>query len=238
MNSTLDSRLPTPEWAVGILTAPRPTETLCRTMASLVDAGWDRAAIFAEPGSALPAVDPDYWEIIQRPEQLGAWRNWIEGLRHLVDSRPDAEFCLMVQDDVVFARNVRQYIDQSWPRGKGPTAIVSPYRPGAYKRAMKPGWQRTCQGWCLVGALCWAIPRRSAEAILRDLGNVEATHRIDARVGQWAARADRHVWYHAPSLAQHTGNANSALGDTLVGDLRQAGDFVGEQADATVFLTK
>ena len=45
-------------WAVGITTAPRPAETLTRTMESLVDAGWDRATIYAEPASPLPLVDP------------------------------------------------------------------------------------------------------------------------------------------------------------------------------------
>jgi len=36
----------------------------------------------------------------------------------------------------------------------------------------------------------------------------------------------------------HIGNRNSALGDKLVTDIRRAGDFVGERADATVFLAK
>jgi len=109
---------PTPHWAVGILTSPRPKETLTRTMASLVAAGWDRATIFAEPGSTLPVVDPDYWTIRQHAARKHAWRNWIEGLGHLVDVYPDAGYFLMVQDDVVFARNVRRYIERTWPHGK------------------------------------------------------------------------------------------------------------------------
>ncbi len=66
--------------------------------------------------------------------------------------------------------------------------------------------------------------------MLCDLGRVRANRRIDARVGQWARAAGRTVWYHTPSLVQHLGSGNSALGDPAVNDLRRAVDFIGEES--------
>ena len=66
--------------------------------------------------------------------------------------------------------------------------------------------------------------------MLDDLGPVEARSRIDARVGRWAAENQRSVWYHTPSLVQHTGSGNSALGDPLITSLRVAADFIGEDS--------
>ncbi len=81
-----------------------------------------------------------------------------------------------------------------------------------------------------MGALKWAIPPRSARAILADLGHVEASRNIDARIGLWAQDTGQSVWCHTPSLAQHIGNGNSALGDPSTDSLRRAVDFPGQDA--------
>jgi hypothetical protein len=66
--------------------------------------------------------------------------------------------------------------------------------------------------------------------MLADLGGVESFRRVDAIVGRWAIEAGLDCWYHTPSLAQHIGLRNSALGDDSVNELREAHDFVGEDA--------
>ena len=63
-----------------------------------------------------------------------------------------------------------------------------------------------------------------------------ATDNFEAglKIGEWAARSGRTTWYHAPSLAQHVADENSALAihppDAY---LRTASDFPGVDFDAT-----
>ena len=203
-------------WAVAVTTAPRPVPTLNRTLASLGRAGFDGVQVFDDAG------------------RKGAWPNWLLAVQTLLQRHAEADALLLCQDDAVFCRGLREYLDRTlWPdAGERPgVALCSPYCPGPYRRKQS-GWHQQKRGWYLVGALCWALPRRAAEAVLRDLGTVRANDRIDARVGKWASETDRSVWYHSPSLVQHVGNENSALGDCLAGDLRRATDFIGENGTA------
>ena len=195
-------------WAVGVTTAPRPLSTLRRATTSLERAGFAGAQVFDDA------------------DRCGAWPNWLRALRCLLRQHPDAEAVLICQDDIVCCQDLREYLDRTlWPGRE--VALCSPYCPGPYRRA-QTGWHEQRRGWALVGALCWALPRGAAEAVLDDLGEVRARSRIDARVGRWAAQTRRTVWYHTPSLVQHVGNRNSALGDVLDTNLRRAVDFVGE----------
>ena len=199
------------QWAVGLTTAPRPEPTLERTRASLQKAGWPDFHVFDDVG------------------QAGAWRNWIEGLGELIRRHPDADAYLMAQDDAIFCRRLRAYLEKTlWPAPD--VALCSPYCPTPYRRRRR-GWHEESHGWNLIGAVCWVLPPRSAQAIVAKLSGVEASRRIDARIGQWAAGAGRSVWYHTPSLVQHGGVGNSALGDENASDLRIAADFLGEDAE-------
>jgi hypothetical protein len=197
-------------WAVGVTTAPRLKSTLRRTIESLGRAGWPRCCVFEDT------------------DRKGAWPNWLDALGTLLDHYPTADAIMLVQDDAIFCRCIRPYLEATlWPARDA--ALCSPYCPAPYRRQQR-GWHQENRGWFLVGAVCWAIPRESAVAIVRDLGQVQAKSRIDARVGQWAQRTGRSVWYHTPSLVQHAGNNNSALGDPSTDWLRSAADFIGEDA--------
>ena len=199
------------QWAVSVTTAPRPTPTLSRTLASLERAGFAEATVLNDAG------------------RDGAWPNWLQAVRVALAARPRAESLLICQDDVVCCSGLREYLDRTlWPSDC--VAICSPYCPGAY-RQRRQGWRLQRRGWHLVGALCWAVPRAAAEAILCDLGQVEAQRHVDARIGKWAADTGRTVWYHTPSLVQHEGIGNSALGDPTDNTLRRAVDFVGEAVE-------
>jgi len=198
-------------WAVGLTTAPRPEPTLERTRASLHKAGWTDCHVFDDSHKA------------------GAWPNWISGLRSLIDGHPDADAYMMVQDDAAFCRGLRAYLEQTlWPAAN--VALCSPYCPTPYKKP-KRGWHEENNGWNLAGAVCWVLPPDSARTIIAQLGQVEAKDRIDARIGQWAENVNRSVWYHTPSLVQHSGVGNSALGDENIDSLRIAADFLGEDAE-------
>jgi len=196
------------DWAVAVATAPRPEATLQRTLASLRLAGWSRCEVVADVTGA------------------GSWPTWTRTLRKLLEQHPEADAYMTVQDDAVFCRGLRDYLDDSlWPTGD--VALCSPYCPTPY-RSKTSGWHKEDRGWHLVGAVCWVIPAAAARSIIAELGNVQARSRIDARIGRWAAQNRRSVWYHSPSLVQHIGSGNSALGDPLIISLRRAADFIGE----------
>lgn len=199
-------------WAVGVTTAPRPNPTFQRTLAGLHRAGWDDVRVFDD---VLP---------------VGAWSNWLRALGGLLEEKPQADAYLIVQDDVIFCRKLRAYLEATlWPASD--VAVCSPYCPTPYV-GPQSGWHDERRGWSLVGALIWAIPPRVARAILADLGHVKANRRIDARIGLWAQDTGRSVWFHTPSLAQHVGNGNSALGDPSTNSLRRAADFPGQDVSA------
>jgi len=196
------------QWGVAVTTAPRPKPTLERSLKSLQAAGF-----------ASPLVVAD-------GEGAGSWPTWLAALGQIVDTRPEATAYMVVQDDGVFCRGLRAYLEQTlWPSVT--TALCSPYCPGAYRRSV--GWHPENHGWSLVGAQCWAIPPGAARRMLADLSGVASRSRVDAIVGRWAKAAGLDCWYHTPSLAQHAGLRNSALGDNLVNELRRAHDFLGEQ---------
>jgi hypothetical protein len=195
-------------WAIGVITAPRPLPTRERTLASLAQAG------FVEP------------LVCEDSQRRGSWPNWLQAVRGLLQGQPHADVLLLCEDDVIFCRGLRAYLQRSlWPEER--VALCSPYCPAAY-RAEFVGWHRERRGACLVGSQCWAMPRHAAAALLADLGNAASGRHIDARVGHWAAQTGRSVWYHTPSLGQHLGEENSALGNNQVSDLRHAVDFIGE----------
>lgn len=195
-------------WAVGLTTAPRPEPTLQQTLHSLQAAGWPDCRLFDDA------------------KRAGAWPNWIAGLRTLLAEYPNAEAYMLVQDDAIFCRRLRRYLEKTlWPASN--LALCSPYCPAPYRKS-EHGWHQQDRGWNLVGAVCWVIPPHSARSIIADLAHVQARNRIDARIGQWAKNVGRSVWYHTPSLVQHIGSGNSALGDPLINSLRKAADFIGE----------
>lgn len=119
-----------PDWAVGVTTSPRATSYLNETLASLINAGWTDISIFAEPESNLSGL-AESLHVVQRPQRLGAWLNWKAALRQLLDDHLQADKIMVVQDDTVFCRNVRSYLDASlWPADD--VGIVSVYTPRLY----------------------------------------------------------------------------------------------------------
>jgi hypothetical protein len=206
-------------WAVAVTTAPRPIATLPRTLESLERAGWSDFRVFPDTAG------------------IGAWRNWIEALATLIAQQPDADAFAVVQDDVVFCRGLRAYLEQTlWPAVRR-VALCSPFTPAAYherRRGWNVRWPPPNQ--FLVAAQVWIFPPESARAIVRDLGHIQAHKGIDGRVGLWAERTRRSVWYHTPSLAQHIADTNSAIGNPPVASLRIADDFIGEEAEPGIWI--
>ena len=207
--------------ATVVLTAPRPRATLQRTLNSLKAAGWADY-----PGSA-PAI-----ETCHDRASSGHFRAYMGALRWAIDRRPEADAYFIVEDDVVFCRGLRSYLQQTlWPGPVEKTALCSPYCPKAYRQERR-GWNdaQSKRGFYLAGSQAWIFPPKAARAILAELAPLKSIHNADWEIGKWADATGREVWHHTPSLAQHVGLGNSALGDDSTTDIRLATDFIGEGA--------
>lgn len=220
-------------WAVGITAAPRPgPPTLPRTLESLSKAGFPAPIVFAEPNTPTEGAQGMAY-VSRNPTRLGAWHNFLHALRVLVDRHPTAAALVVAQDDVMVCQGLQDYLKATlWPGPVDRVAMVSPYTAGPNRAACR-GWNLRLDGFYAVGALFCVFPVEAARRLLTDLSekfpNVPSEKRIDAKIGRWAAHRNLSIWRHTPSLGQHIGNGNSALGDPLKSSLRMAADFPGQQ---------
>jgi hypothetical protein len=213
--------------------APRPGgSTASETLGSLEAAGFEGVHVFAEPETRFDSI-PGGGTVHCNDHQKGAWRNWIEGLRWLLNSATDVDAFLMVQDDVVFCRGIRELMERVlWPSPH--VAFASLYTPAAFK--FPTGWNLLNHGWYHCGALAWIMPPAHARGMVAALGDVQADKQIDARVGKWALDKGLRTWTIYPSLCDHTGVGNSALDNHETGVGRRSGSFPGPEFDARTLV--
>jgi len=218
-------------WAVGMTTAPRKQPTILRTLHSLLDAGWNDLRLFAEPGSEIPDAFSRL-PISQRDTRLGAFPNWYLALSELVMREPQADAYLLCQDDVLFAQGLRSYLEERlWPAER--LGVVSIYSAGSQSTRGPDGFHIDNRGWDVGGALALIFPSSAARAFLshpyvlkhRQRGPEEGMHFIDAVVGTWCQRTGFPFYLHAPSLAQHIGDASTLFSGAANDGPRQAGAF-------------
>lgn len=215
-------------WAVGVTTAPRPEPTLARTLASLADAGWPEFHVFADGETSVPMSK----HLTLRLPAVGAFPNWVLALEELVQRHVHASHYLLVQDDVIFCRNVRAYVE-----GLDLDGLVSLYR-----SARHPGVDtyRHQDGHRFIGALAIVIPQQDARRLVASrlavdhrLRRTRSTDLIDGALGKWCCDNGTPLWVHGPSLVQHTGHTS-----TLGHQEAPASTFPGEAFDATRLATK
>ena len=149
-------------WAVGLTTAPAP-----RAHAGALSGEPGRrrlglAHCICRTGSgAARARSP--LELVRRAAPLGVIGNWLLGLSELLVREPAADAYLMVQDDVVFCRNVRGYLERTlWPAQR--VGLASVYRPGVYG-SPQAGLAPVDVGRGLMGALTYVFPPPAARQL-------------------------------------------------------------------------
>jgi len=204
-----------------VLTCPRPGEsTLQRTLDSLQAAGFDPPLVWRDSGESR--------------KQFVAW---IAGVQSLMTKRPDADAYFLVEDDVVFCRNTRAVLG-SWPDDPEKIAIVSPYTPSTYVIDAK-GWHVESRGLFLCTGQSWLMPALTLRRVAGDLRHLLTSPSTlrggDYLVGEWAKQNSMLTYFHVPSLGQHIGLGNSAVGGYVLDDSprRKASDFLGEDFDAS-----
>lgn len=227
-------------WAVGMTTAPRAARTLHRTLRSLRKAGWtEHVHLFAETGTrtwAARLIGGPLVAIRRKGPALGAWSNFFLGLQELYLRQPDADAYLMVQDDVIFCRDLRAYLeDKLWPKG-GRTGVVSLHTPRHFAPEKNTGFFHSELGWKAWGAQALIFSNDSVRAFLSDSkviehrqkGILDGTKNVDSVIGDWCSRTKHHFWMHAPSLAEHVGATSTLWPDLGLEGRRSSADFPGE----------
>jgi hypothetical protein len=208
-------------WQVGVTAVSERKSTLLpRTLAGLAKAGWDSPRLFVDGGTC------DDWKGSQYPvtvrDKLHGLGNWWLGLHELYARNPMADRFMMVEDDVLFLPNVRQYLDAlTWP-GEGYLNLYT--APGNTPVAAgRQGFFKVPVHHMGLGALALMFNRDSITKILASAYFVEAFRPIDlktmtrkpnphrARMHQdgHAAKAMKAIGWseycHFPSIVQHLG---------------------------------
>ncbi len=224
-------------WAVAVVTAPRRSPTLARTLESLARAGWKTPSVFAEPGSKLPR-SLNRSRFTFRRKVLGAWGNWLLAASELALLHPEADAYLICQDDAVFCHHLRQYLETHlWPAER--VGVVSLHTPRHHTGA-HPGFFPFDPGWGAWGAMAYLFPNASLRILLSDPRVINHRHRgpgdglrnVDSVVGAWSRRNGLPYFLHSPSLCQHTGETSTLWENSTLQGRRSAGDFPGEEFDA------
>ncbi|MBS0207956.1 MAG: hypothetical protein JSS27_03285 [Planctomycetes bacterium] len=175
-----------------------------------------------------------------RAPQFGAFPNWLLGLAELVLRERQAEAYLMCQDDVVFCRGVREYLEHSlWPAEK--VGVISLFCPSHYARGKPAGFHVEDRGWDTWGAQAYVFSPAAADALLsspvvwnhRRTGPNEGNRNIDSVIGYWCRQTKLPYFVHTPSLAQHVGTTSTLYYGASTWGNRIAADFMGE--DRTIW---
>ena len=113
-------------WAVGLTTAPRQEPTLAGCLTAWPPPVGTRPSYLPNRERSCPERTRSL-ELVRRAAPLGVIGNWLLGLSELLVRAPAADAYLMVQDDVVFCRNVRGCLERVLGRPmRGPGISVSP----------------------------------------------------------------------------------------------------------------
>lgn len=233
-------------WAVGITTAPRESETVARMAESLGAAGWDLDTVhlFAEPDAQVPGSFADAM-VSRRNATLGAWPNFLLGLMELTLRDPHADAYLMCQDDAIFCKGLRDYLEDSlWPATR--LGVVSLHTASHLASDELSGFYPSREGWGAWGAMGYIFPNASARAFLRhpmvgnhrNRGRSEGLCNIDSIVGEWCLRSGLDFYLHAPSLCQHIGETSTLWKNNSLKGRRSASDFPGENSDIRDVMRK
>lgn len=212
------------KWALGMTIAPRSPATYIKTLDSLAETGWEEVTLFIEPG----VTDiPQPCNVVLRSETLGGWKNFYYGLSELVEKYPKVDCYGMIQDDVVFCKGIRSYLEKTlWPSKD--CGMVSVYNPECYGKNKPRGWFEINVGNALWGNLAvFFKPSVAKKFVLKNIHSSD--YHIDNTIGQFLKDNKTPPYYHTPSLAQHIGHDTTiwAKSNTVSGS-RMASDFVGE----------
>lgn len=251
------------KWMIGVTTVPsRRTTLLPKTLVSMREVGFGQPHLFVDdepdPGSYL-------WksfglDVTGHHPKLGTVGNWVTALWTLWVMDPHADRYALFQDDVVFCKGLREYLDAApWVEKTYLNLYSSEYNEVLVAKA-KPGtWMESyvlnsggrVQPELAVGPATerWQCGK-GALAIVFDGGGVMQMlgskwvagkprdkdyprSKLDGMIVNAMNQAGWKELIHAPSLCQHVGQESSMGNDPRP----CAASFPGENFDARDYLT-
>ncbi|MCA9070706.1 MAG: hypothetical protein KDA84_17370, partial [Planctomycetaceae bacterium] len=232
--------------AVGVAAAPRNPPTIRECLHSLKRAGFEKVRVFSDNGLQLSAEEQQLCaQEIQRSGRLGAWQNFVQSARDLLELEPNADGILMVQDDAIFCRNVQSFVTRlPIPAGAGvvllgAAPIYTPLGRGLVR--LTPD-----QADDLRGAWALLFPRHALESLVkhdlastwqgwanRRIENPADRKGVDTFVGRVMNNLGLDCYPYVPSLVDHVGM--STLGHGAAVGHRAAALFPGVDFDALQF---
>lgn len=248
-------------WASGVTTTPyRRDDLLPRTLRSLAAAGFASPRLFVDGDKDGISWEQQFGlEVTTRYPTIRALGNWELGLRELFIRNPTAQMFAMFQDDLVMAKNVRAYLDQtqqSLPIKRGYLNLITyslPEPRGGNEEVIDrkpPGWytgkalRGSTNGFQVgVGAVALVFTLEAAQVILESRHTVKKPladgmrgwKAIDGGVVNAMNCEGWHEYVHSPSLVQHIGRV-STVGNDDLSRLCRAKTFPGESFDALSLL--
>lgn len=221
-------------WAIGVTAVPsRRRDLLPQTLGGLRHAGFDQEVRLFVDGcdhAEAASFEREFrLPVSARNPKLRVAMAWHLAFLELWLRNPEADRFCIVQDDVIFARNLRQYLEAvPWIPRSYLVPYWYPYKGGPLRgarRKVEQGWNETMQ--CGLGALMLIFDREAAIALLsaehlirRPLDAVMGWRKVDGGIvesmkkatvwdGDNARRQPIKEYAHYPSLVKHTGHTST-----------------------------
>ena len=195
---------------VAIITAPRNSSTLNKSVRSLRYAGFnDVITIYAEPGQYEPTVGTN---LLKNKKKLGCFGNYHNALSNTVLT--DKPYVLILSDDFIYTRlTYKKITNDAQKFGQfGYMALFTPKgmtHPPCNLR--KKRWSAINMGWKTSFGGQYLIRTEVARKILehdfykQHLENYTQNQQIDHCIPEVCYQMELDQWYHNPSLCQHIG---------------------------------
>jgi glycosyltransferase involved in cell wall biosynthesis len=201
--------------AIAMITAPRSLRTVDASLEELRHGGFSQKIdVFAEPGADLPPL-PGV-TVHRNAATLGAWRNWRQAARWLLENSP-APYLLVCEDDIRLSADAAlglQHAIDTLPADDW--GFASLYTPKWNLRQHVPhsGWQAVDLREGSWGALAFCFTREALNELLAatEPQSAQATADVDILAGMVFGALGRKCYLHLPSLCAHAGDGLSTLG--------------------------
>lgn len=228
------------KWMYGVTTVPSRRGLLPATISSLKSTGFDVPHLFSD-GEGRP--------------KLGTVGNWITALWTLYLLDPHADRYAIFQDDVTFCLGLREYLESvPWREKTYLNLYSSEYNEVVVKKTPPGNFVESYvlnsgglpngggpERWqCGKGALAIVFDGEGVTTLLQSRAMVMKPRsremprsKLDGMIVNAMNQAGYRELIHSPSLCQHAGRLDSAMGN----DPRPlAQSFPGENFDARDFL--
>lgn len=241
---------------VGIRCVSRSPETIWDTIDSIKEAGFFDLSFFVDGRFAKLTRLEQHGMVIHRKRAIGAWPNFYLPLVKMVMRDSNADYYLLAEDDVLFCRDVFDYLAQ----GRHAIQVGSLYTSGRVENVLRekgvgfhtlnPGWNVASGNLAILFSNELAFQFMQSEFVVRyrksppqDLDRkhyrVDGLHHTDSVVGRFAKVAGCGIQYHYPSLCQHIGEESFMYpGFKGKEESRFSLNFPGDQVSALEFLNR